>query len=163
MLKFALNSACAIGCLAAVLCAQAPTPSQQQQSEGSRTDATLDNHRPLIQKKEKAPTSRTVTGIVTDDTGQPLGGALVIMTDLKTNEKRSFFTKKDGRYMFDDIAFTQDYQVQAKWKQMVSETRKISQYDHNAKVVRLLQVQTPEGYGDKTPSTAEVKKDEPQK
>ena len=47
-------------------------------------------------KHEKAPTTRAVSGQVTDETGQVLEGALVTLTDNKTNEKTSFFTKKDG-------------------------------------------------------------------
>jgi hypothetical protein len=140
--------------------AQAPTPSTQ--TDNKQPDVFLDNHRPLIQKKDKAPTSRTVSGIVTDDSGQPLQGALVTVTESKTKEKREFFTKKDGRYTFDDLAFTEDYQVQAKWKRLISEPRKVSQYDHTAKVVRLLQVQTPEGYTQPAASAA-VQKDEPKK
>jgi hypothetical protein len=122
----------------------------------------LDNHRRLNQKKEKAPTSRTVSGTVTDDTGQPLEGALVTLLDVKSNERRTFFTKKDGRYIFEDLAFTSDYEVVAKWKKLVSETRKLSQYDHTAKVVRLLQVGTPEGYTAPA-NSAEVKTDESKK
>ena len=142
-------------------CAQAPTPAPQQDTK--QPDVFLDNHRPLIGKKEKAPTARALSGIVTDDTGRPLQGALVTITALKNNEKRDFFTKKDGRYSFDDLSFTEDYQVQAKWKKLASEPRKISQYDHSAKVVRLLQVQTPEGYSAQSTSTADVKKEDSKK
>jgi hypothetical protein len=147
--------------LAACICslpAQTPSPSQDER----KPDVFLDNHRPLNQKKEKAPTSRTVSGTVTDDTGQPLEGALVTLLDVKSNERRTFFTKKDGRYIFEDLAFTSDYEVVAKWKKLVSETRKLSQYDHTAKVVRLLQVGTPEGYTVPA-NSAEVKTDESKK
>lgn len=100
----------------------------------------LDNHRPLIGKKDKAPTSRTVTGKVVDDTGQPLEGALVTLTDGKTHAKTTAITKKDGRYNFDDLSFTIDYEVQARYKDSVSPVRKLSQYDHNASVVRILEI-----------------------
>ena len=103
-----------------------------------------------------------MTGTVTDDTGRPLEGALVTLTEVKTNEKKTFFTKKDGKYSFSDLAFTEDFQVQAKWKTLISEPRKLSQYDHTAKVVRLLQVQTPEGYtGAPATVTAEAPKPAP--
>lgn len=114
--------------------------------------ATLDNHRPLIQKKEKAPTSRTLTGKVVDDTGQPLEGALVTLTDVKAHQKTTIITKKDGRYNFEDLSFTLDYEVQAKFKDGSSPTRKLSQYDHTANVVRILEIESaPE-------STADAKK-----
>jgi len=120
--------------------------SAQVPTDPKPPDVFLDNNRPLIEKKGKPATSRTVTGTVTDDTGRPLEGALVTLTEVKTNEKKTFFTKKDGKYLFADLAFTEDFTVQAKWKAMISEPRKLSQYDHTARVVRLLQVQTPEGY-----------------
>lgn len=100
----------------------------------------LDNHRPLIEKKQKAATSRTVTGKVVDDTGQPLEGALVTLTDAKTHVKTTAITKKDGRYNFEDLAFTNDYEVQARYKESVSPVRKLSQYDHTANVVRILEI-----------------------
>jgi hypothetical protein len=142
--------------------AHAQASPSTQEPDAKPPEVFLDNHRPLIQKKDKAPTARTVSGIVTDDTGRPLEGALVSVREVKTSETRKFFTKKDGRYSFDDLAFTEDYEVQAKWKKLISEPRKISQYDHTAKVVRLLQVTTPEGYTAPT-AAAEVKKQDPPK
>lgn len=105
----------------------------------------LDNHRPLVGKKQKAPTSRTVTGKVVDDTGQPLEGALVTLVDTKSNAKTTAFTKRDGRYSFEDLAFTTDYELRARYKDSNSATRKLSQYDHTANVVRILEI--PSGSG----------------
>jgi hypothetical protein len=112
----------------------------------------LDNHRPLNGKKEKAPTSRSVSGKVVDETGQPLNGALVTLTDSKTHVKTTSFTKTDGRYNFDDLSFNNDYELQARYKESLSTPRKLSQYDHNANVVRILEINT------ETPATAEAKK-----
>lgn len=148
--------------LMGVVMAQVPSPTAQEaDQENKKNDVFLDNHRSLNPKREKAPTSRTVSGIVSDDTGQPLDGALVTVTQLKTNSKRTFFTKKDGRYSFTDLAFTEDYTVQAKWKALISEPRKISQYDHSAKAVRLLQVGTPEGYAAPAKPASEAKQEQP--
>ncbi len=108
---------------------------------GHSPDVFLDNHRPIKPQKNKAPTSRTVTGKVVDDTGQPLAGALVTLTDSKTNEKNTVFTKKDGRYNFEDVSFTADYQLQARYKDLTSEPRNLSQYDHTANVVRILEIE----------------------
>lgn len=129
---------------AASTCAFAQTaPSQTGSTEDANGYATLNNHRPLIQKKEKAPTSRTLTGKVVDDTGQPLEGALVTLTDIKAHQKTTVITKKDGRYNFDDLSFTLDYEVQAKFKDGTSPARKLSQYDHTANVVRILEIASP--------------------
>jgi Carboxypeptidase regulatory-like domain len=119
-------------------------------------DAEIDNHRPFIKKKEKAPTSRTVSGKVVDEiSGTPLKGAIVTLTDLSTHERREMITKEDGRYNFDDLGFSIDYELKARYKNTVTDVRKLSQYDHTVKVVRILTV--PE-----TPSPApvsEAKKD----
>ncbi|HZQ52725.1 MAG TPA: carboxypeptidase-like regulatory domain-containing protein [Bryobacteraceae bacterium] len=107
---------------------------------GHDPNVFLDNHRPLIQKKQKAPTSRTLSGKVVDDSGQPLANAVVTLTNGKTGEKRTFFTKKDGRYNFEDLSFSIDYEVRARYKDQQSEARKLSQYDRMANVVRILEV-----------------------
>ena len=123
----------------------------------NQPDATLDNHRPLIKKKEKAPTSRTVTGKVVDESGQPLEGAMVTVTNTKTNEKTNFFTKKDGRYNFEDLSFTIDYDLQARYKNLKSEPRKLSQYDRTANVVRILEIDSSAAQA----PAAEAKKENP--
>jgi hypothetical protein len=128
------------------------------QSSGATADKDpnpnvfLDNHRPLIGKKQKAPTSRSLSGKVVDETGQPLEGALVTLTDNKTHIKTTAITKKDGRYNFDELSFNNDYELQARYKNSDSTPRKLSQYDRNANVVRILQIQAD------TPDAAEAKK-----
>ncbi len=116
------------------------TPQATDPNPGHSPDVFLDNHRPLLNKKEKAPTSRRVTGKAVNDAGQPLEGALVTLTDSKTGQKTTVITKKDGRYSFDDLSFTVDYQVQAKYKDQVSESKKLSQYDRSANIVRILEI-----------------------
>lgn len=102
-------------------------------------DVFLDNHRPLVKKKDKAPTSRDLAGKVIDSSGQAIEGALVTLTNTKTSEKTTFITKKDGRFSFDDLSLTNDYQLQARFKDAVTEQRNISQYDPNTRINRILQ------------------------
>jgi hypothetical protein len=108
-----------------------------------RDNATFGNQK--NPKKEKAPTSRTVTGQVVDESGQALQGAMVTLTDKKTNEKTNFFTKKDGHYQFADLSFTIDYEVQARYKDKASEVRKLSQYDTTPRPIRFLEIKTGAG------------------
>lgn len=77
-----------------------------------------------------------------DSAGQPLEGALVTLTNTKTNAKNTFITKPDGRYSFEELSLTVDYQLQARFKALSTEMRKISQYDPNVNTVRILQVDT---------------------
>ncbi|MBV9156057.1 MAG: carboxypeptidase regulatory-like domain-containing protein [Acidobacteriaceae bacterium] len=106
---------------------------------GHEPSVFLGNRRPK-EKKNKTPTSRSVTGKVVDGTGQPLEGALVTLTDTQKNDKLTFITKKDGRYNFDDLSFTVDYELQARYRDLISDEKKLSQYDHDPKVVRMLEV-----------------------
>lgn len=130
---------------------------------GQATDANP-SHTPTVflgndlpkNKKGKPPTSRTVTGKVVDISGQPLEGALVTLTDTKSHEKTTIITKKDGRYGFADLSFTIDYELRAQYKNLSSELKKLSQYDHMANVVRILEIEP-----NPTPS-AEAKKEPPE-
>ncbi len=141
------------------LCGFAQSPSTPT-PQNNDAPVFLDNHRSLNPKKEKNPTTRTVTGTVVDDAGQPLEGAMVTLIDGKTKEKFEYFTKKDGRYKFDDLSFSVDYQLRAKWKNLASDERRLSQYDHTARIVRQLEVTTPEGAAPPTTSS-DAKADKP--
>lgn len=135
------------------------SPGQQAVDPTANThvkdDATFGNKKPA--KREKAPTSRTLTGQVTDETGQALEGAMVTLTDKKTNERTSFFTKKDGRYQFEGLDFNKDYELQARYKNFSSGSRKVSQFDAAPRPVRILEVNT----GAK-PATASAENKKPQ-
>ena len=135
MSKRLLSVLAFLGVLPGVASAQAPNNNPAKAPE-----VFLDNHRPLIKKKDKAPTSRDLMGKVTDPSGQAIEGALVTLTDTKTNTKTTFITKKDGRFSFDDLSLTVDYQLQARFKDAVTEPRNISQYDPNTRIVRILQI-----------------------
>ena len=120
----------------------------------------LDNHRPS-KKKDKTPTTRNLSGKVVDVNGSPLAGALVTLTDDRTKGKTTFITKSDGRYRFDELSFSIDYQLQALYKGFAAPSRKLSQYDHNPNVVRILEVDDSENGS--TSSSAEAKKGPPPK
>lgn len=99
-------------------------------------------------KKEKRATSRYLRGTVTDDSGKPLEGALVTLLNTKDGVKTTYITKKDGRYSFSDLSFTNDYEVAARFKNQQSEPRKLSQYDRTVSIVRILQVGEPASSAD---------------
>jgi hypothetical protein len=141
MCKFVLFAAAVVLAGAAVSSAQNQNPPDDNPAHGP--SAEIDNKRPMIQKKGKAPTSRTVTGIVSDDSGKPLAGALVTLTNANTKEHQEFFTKNDGRYRFEDLSFTIDYKVQASYKGRQSPTKAMSQYDRTPEIVRMLEVPSP--------------------
>lgn len=114
----------------------------------------LDNHRPLVKKKDKAPTSRDLSGKVVDSSGQVIEGALVTLTNARTNAKTTFITKKDGRFSFDDLSLVIDYRLQARFKDAATEPRNISQYDPNTRIVRILQIDLPNATADNAKKSA---------
>src|SRR5450755_4297617 len=140
-----LLAAASIVLLAVPTLAQAPDPNSNVFLGGPKN------------KKEKTPTSRSLKGTVTDDYGQPLDGALVTLTNKNTNDKWTFVTKKDGRYNFSDLSFSIDYEVVARFKDMRSEPRNLSQYDHSPNIVRILSV-APIGSEKKESTEPEAKK-----
>src|SRR5271165_2876381 len=91
-------------------------------------------------KKGAPATSRTVKGVVVDDAGKPVQGAMVTLVDLRSKEKWSIETKADGKYNFDELSFIVDYTVSAKRGSFVSGAKKLSQYDHTPLVVRNLEL-----------------------
>ena len=122
-----------------------------------RVDTTPGHQNPAVggpkYKKDKAAKSRNVRGSVTDEAGRPMEGALVTLTDTQTKEKLTYITKQDGRYSFDDLSFTKDYELSARYKNMISTTRRLSQYDRTAEIVRVLEVAANDG-----PPAPEIKK-----
>lgn len=91
-------------------------------------------------KKGGPATSRAVKGVVIDESGKPMQGALVTLTDLKSKEKWTVDTKADGKYNFDELSFIVDYEVSAKRGSAVSVAKKLSQYDRTPLSVRNLEV-----------------------
>ncbi len=141
------------GILTGVASAQTPNQSPSN-NDPTKAPVFLDNHRPLTKKKEKAPTSRDLSGKVVDSSGQVLEGALVTLTNTKTNAKTTFITKKDGRFNFDDLSLVVDYRLQARFKDVMTEPRNISQYDPSTRMVRILQIDLSPATADNTKKTA---------
>jgi hypothetical protein len=92
--------------------------------------------------KEKKP-SRVVRGAVLDAKDNPISGAVVILTDLSTGKQSATFTGDDGRYQYSDLNPMRDYEVQAKYKDMSSEVRKVSYIDPRNRIVIDLRIPPP--------------------
>lgn len=152
-----MNKCLLFAAIVATALAGIATAQTAESNPAHSPDVFLDNHRPLLNKKEKTPTSRRVTGKVVNDAGQPLEGALVTLTDSKSGQKTTVITKGEGRYSFDDLSFTIDYQLQARYKDQTSESRKLSQYDRSVNIVRILEVGSQSNGGDG--ATAVAKKE----
>src|SRR5207237_10667593 len=70
--------------------------------------ATFDGKR---NPKEDKSRLRDLSGIVKDDTGAPIEGAIVQIKDTRTGRVIEFITKQTGAYEFRDLDMTIDYEL----------------------------------------------------
>ncbi len=80
-------------------------------------------------KKDKNVIERPVHGIVKDAAGIPVAQALVRLKNLKTNKEIQQITRTDGTYRFDELKMSEDYELQARYKDTISVVKKLSIYD----------------------------------
>lgn len=97
---------------------------------------------PLLQAKEEKP-SRTVAGVVSDEGENPIAGAVVVITDLQTGKKSATYTGADGAYQYAGLEVTRDYEVQASYKGISSQLRKVSTVDPRKRVTVNLRIPPP--------------------
>ena len=97
----------------------------------------------LAAKKQKGPTTKTVTGQVIDKSEKGIGGAEVTLKDLQTGKVVAIYAEPGGQYQFTDLDPHHDYEVQAKFKGTASETRQVTSFDTRWKVVINLAIPPP--------------------
>jgi hypothetical protein len=97
----------------------------------------------LASKKNKAPTTKTVTGQVQDPEEKTLEGAEVTLKDLQTGKALAIYADANGQYQFTDLNPHHDYEIQAKFKGIASETRQVTSFDTRWKVVINLTIPPP--------------------
>ncbi len=83
------------------------------------------------QKKDKGrdPNIRNVSGVVTLPDGNPAAGAVVQLKNLKTLQIRSFITREDGKYQFQNLSTSIDYELTATYHDMESPRRTLTIFD----------------------------------
>lgn len=81
-------------------------------------------------KKQKGTEqTRSVQGVVTEDTGAVVNGAVVQLKNTKTLEIRSYFTKNDGEYYFNGLSPDINYELKASYQGADSGTKTLSSFD----------------------------------
>src|SRR5579884_3853079 len=88
--------------------------------------ATFDGKR---NPKEDKSRLRELTGIVKDEAGNPIEGAVVRMKDTKTGRVIDYITKSDGAYQFHELDMDIDYELTAQRKGYDDAAKKLSKYD----------------------------------
>jgi Carboxypeptidase regulatory-like domain len=82
------------------------------------------------------PSVRTLSGLVTDSSHEPIRGAIVELRDEKSNEVVTYITGADGHYDFKRLDGNVDYDVRVIFRGRRSPIHNISKFDsHMAKVI----------------------------
>lgn len=89
-------------------------------------------------KKEKIP--RVVSGIVLDESDNPIVGAVVEMTDVQTGKKTATYSQEGGQYLFSGLDENHDYKIQATFKGISSRVRTASSFDTRSTIRLNLQI-----------------------
>jgi hypothetical protein len=97
----------------------------------------------LAVKKEKGPTTKTVSGQIVDKAEKGIGGAEVTLKDLQTGKIVAIYAGANGQYQFSDLDPHHDYELRARFNGVASETRQVSSFDTRWKVVINLTIPPP--------------------
>ena len=89
---------------------------------------------------KKAPTERSVTGVVTDATGAPVPGAVIQLKNMKTMQVRSFIAREKGDYYFHGLGTEVDYELKAQANGHESPPHTLSSFDSHAEATINLQL-----------------------
>ena len=89
----------------------------------------------LSAQKKGDTGTRTVQGVVTDQSDAPVANAVVKLENLKTQAIRSYITKEDGAYKFFELSTENDYKVHADFQGASSPAKTISSFDSKKQVV----------------------------
>lgn len=91
-------------------------------------------------KKSKEPAERSVSGVVSDNDGHPVPGAVVQLKNTRTLDVRSFIAKDMGDYYFHGLSTDVDYELKAEFNGKSSATKTLSSFDTRPDAVLNLQL-----------------------
>ena len=77
---------------------------------------------------------RSVWGIVTDRSGQPVQGAAVKLKNTITLQVRSYITQENGEYRFHGLHPDMDYSVRARQDRHASKRREITRFNTRERI-----------------------------
>lgn len=92
------------------------------------------------QVKDKAPQTRTLTGMVSNQRGGPLSDSVVYLTNTRSMGVKTYIVGQDGMYRFPSLSPNIDYQVYAQFKGRKSDTKTLSSFDSRPNAVINLKV-----------------------
>ena len=79
--------------------------------------------------KPRDRSHRDVAGMVMLQDETPVAGAVVKLKNLRSLQVRSFITQADGKYVFQNLSSSVDFELRAEFKGMASANRALTIYD----------------------------------
>ncbi len=92
--------------------------------------------------KTTRPTSKLLTGTVTNKSDKPIPDAVVYLKNTKTLAVKTYISQNDGTYRFPELSLNADYEVFAEKDGNKSKTKTVSQFDDRDKPNIILQIDT---------------------
>jgi len=92
------------------------------------------------QDSKKETQLRTVRGVVSDKSDNPLPSSVVFLKNLRTNVVRSNFADTDGNYRFSGLDPNADYEVHAELEGAKSSVRSVTSLDNRKEIVINLKI-----------------------
>jgi hypothetical protein len=87
------------------------------------------------------PQGRLLLGKVLDQQDNPVVGAIVYVTSMRTHAVKTYIVGQEGTYRFPGLATT-DYEVYAQFNGHKSDTKSVSQFDDRSQVYIDLRIDT---------------------
>ena len=92
------------------------------------------------QDSKKETQLRTVHGLVSDKSENPLPNSVVFLKNLRTNAVRSNFADSDGNYKFSGLDPNADYEIHAEFEGSKSPVRTMTALDNRKEMVINLKI-----------------------
>ena len=93
--------------------------------------------------KDKRPATKTVSGVVLNESDNGIEGASVELVDAQSGKVLAIYSQEDGGYQFTGLSFSHDYTVKATFRGTSSEVRHVSSVDLRPRLVINLSIPAP--------------------
>jgi hypothetical protein len=94
----------------------------------------------VAQDSKKETQLRTVRGVVSDKSENPIPNSVVFLKNLRTNAVRSNFADAEGDYRFSGLDPNADYEVHAEFEGAKSPVKNVSSLDSRKEMVINLKI-----------------------
>jgi hypothetical protein len=93
-------------------------------------------------EKDKGNNGRMLLGKVLDHAENPVSGAIVYLSNTRTQSVKTFIVGQDGTYRFPGLSPNVDYEVYAQANGKKSDTKTISSFDSRTQLNIVLKIDT---------------------